>query len=106
MAVANGSSKKFKKIKCEIGKSDRTVFETKTEVRVLEDVSRSAGGVCVRFPDEAATTHHPIKRRSGAVANGSLGKFKKMATSPIRRFGHETASPEMWKLNFRGTLRH
>lgn len=33
----------------EIGKSDRTIFETKTEVRMLEGVSRSAGGATFGF---------------------------------------------------------
>jgi hypothetical protein len=64
MAVANGSSKKFKKIKCEIGKSDRTVFETKTEVRVLEDISRSAGaaGVFATRPLPPTTRSTPLHR--------------------------------------------
>jgi hypothetical protein len=75
--------------KCEIGKSDRTVFETKTEVLVLEDVSRSVGGGGIRFRDEAALHPPPDQRRSGAVANGSSESFKKMAAGPIRRFGHE-----------------
>ncbi|WP_154072731.1 hypothetical protein [Bradyrhizobium erythrophlei] len=68
-----------KKIKCEIGKSDRTVFETKTEVPVLENVSRSAGRGGIRFRDEATPATIPRSRRStapiptvvGAVANGS-----------------------------------
>jgi hypothetical protein len=63
---SNGLTEKIQKIKCEIGKSDCTIFETKTEVRVLEDVSRSAGGGGIRFRDETAPDPIPRSRRSTA----------------------------------------
>ena len=54
-----GSRKKFKKIKCEIGESDRTVFETKTEARILEGVSRVGGGRRHSFSRRGHSSHHP-----------------------------------------------